>query len=93
MKRHPNHGETISLKALTLHSSLPFPPTVGSEVKRQEAEEMARLGVKKDITSHITWHVLGMIAKARKDWGEGRRAYSMARKQDPVGFALSFLVE
>lgn len=45
---------------------------------------MARTAVKKDITSHITWHVLGILAKNRKDYEEASRAFGMARKQDPV---------
>lgn len=44
---------------------------------------MARLGVRKDITSHITWHVLGILAKTRKDWPEASKAFAMARRQDP----------
>lgn len=75
--------ETIALKALTIHSSLPFPPTASSAAKAEEAEEMARLGVRKDITSHITWHVLGILAKSRRDWTEASKAFAMARKQDP----------
>ena len=77
-------AETIALKALTLHSSLPFPATTSSVVKAEEAEALARLAVKKDITSHITWHVLGILAKTRKDWDEATRAFAMARKQDSV---------
>lgn len=46
---------------------------------------MAKTAVKKDITSHITWHVLGIMAKGRKDWEEASRAFAMARKQDSVG--------
>ncbi|ORY35432.1 NMDA receptor-regulated protein 1-domain-containing protein [Naematelia encephala] len=82
LKKFPNHGETLALKALTLHASLPFPITVGALPKQEEAEQMARTAVKKDITSHITWHVLGIIAKTKKDWDEASRAFAMARKQD-----------
>ncbi|EIW67336.1 hypothetical protein M231_02521 [Tremella mesenterica] len=82
LKKLPNHGETLALKALSLHSSLPMPPTVASLPKQEEAEAMARTAVKKDITSHITWHVLGILAKNRKDWEEASRAFAMARKQD-----------
>ena len=78
------HIETLALKALTLHSTLPLPMTVGSKPKHEEAETMARTAVKKDITSHITWHVLGIFAKSRKDWEEATRAFAMARKQDNV---------
>lgn len=51
--------------------------------KAEEAETMARLAIKKDMTSHITWHVLGILAKTRKDWDEATKAFAMARKQDP----------
>jgi peptide alpha-N-acetyltransferase len=44
---------------------------------------MARLAVKKDINSHITWHVLGILAKVRRDWDEAAKAFAMARRQDP----------
>jgi hypothetical protein len=77
-------AETLALKALTLYSSLPSPLTVSTAPKQDEAEGMARLAVKKDITSHITWHVLGILAKSRKDWDEASRAFAMARKQDNV---------
>ncbi|WVN90218.1 uncharacterized protein L203_105454 [Cryptococcus depauperatus CBS 7841] len=88
LKKFPNHGETLALKALTLHSSLPEPPTASSIPKKEEAEGMARLAVKKDITSHITWHILGILAKNRKDWDEASRAFTMARKQDPDNIPL-----
>ncbi|ORX38583.1 NMDA receptor-regulated protein 1-domain-containing protein [Kockovaella imperatae] len=88
LKKFPNHGETIALKALTLHSSLPFPMTVAGLTKQEEAESLARLAVKKDITSHITWHVLGILAKTRKDWDEATRAFAMARKQDSENIPL-----
>lgn len=72
---------------MTLHSSLPTPLTASGVPKQAEAEEMARLAIKKDMGSHITWHVLGILAKNRKDWDEASRAFAMARKQDPVSAA------
>ncbi|BEI81931.1 hypothetical protein CcaverHIS002_0210910 [Cutaneotrichosporon cavernicola] len=83
LKKFPNHGETIAIKALTIHSSLPSPPTPSSVPKAEEAEAMARVAIKKDMTSHITWHVLGILAKTRKDWAEATKAFAMARRQDP----------
>lgn len=77
-------SETLALKALTIHASLPFPATASSLPKQEEAEAMARTAIKKDMTSHITWHVLGILAKSRKDWEEASRAFNMARKQDSV---------
>ncbi|OCF40829.1 peptide alpha-N-acetyltransferase [Kwoniella heveanensis CBS 569] len=88
LKKFPNHGETLALKALTLHASLPEPLTVSAVPKKEESEAMARLAVKKDITSHITWHVLGILAKSRKDWDEASRAFAMARKQDSDNIPL-----
>lgn len=32
----------------------------------------------------MTWHVLGIMAKNKKDWSEASRAFAMARKQDNV---------
>jgi peptide alpha-N-acetyltransferase len=71
-----------------MHSSLPYPPTVSSIAKLPEIEEMARLAVKKDMMSHITWHVLGIMAKNRKDYTEASRAFTQARKIDPVSHRL-----
>ncbi|WVQ81930.1 hypothetical protein IAT38_004057 [Cryptococcus sp. DSM 104549] len=88
LKKFPNHGETLALKALTLHSSLPDPITASALPKKEEAEAMARLAIKKDLTSHITWHVLGILAKNRKDWDEASRAFAQARKQDPDNIPL-----
>jgi Tfp pilus assembly protein PilF len=76
--------ETIALKALTMQSSLPYPATVSSNAKLAEIEEMARTAVKKDMMSHITWHVLGIMARNRKDYNEASKAYGQARKIDPV---------
>ena len=68
-----------------MQSSLPYPATVSSNAKLVEIEEMARTAVKKDMTSHITWHVLGIMARNRKDYIEASKAYGQARKIDPVG--------
>lgn len=84
-------AETLAIKALTLYSSLPYPMTVSALPKQAEAEDMARTAVKKDITSHITWHVLGILAKNRKDYEEASRAFGMARKQDPVSVVVKSL--
>ena len=67
-----------------MQSSLPYPATVSSNAKLVEIEEMARTAVKKDMTSHITWHVLGIMARNRKDYIEASKAYGQARKIDPV---------
>jgi cytochrome c-type biogenesis protein CcmH/NrfG len=67
-----------------MSSALPYPATVSSIAKLPEIEEMARIAVKKDMSSHITWHVLGIMAKNRKDYKDASQAFSQARKIDPV---------
>jgi cytochrome c-type biogenesis protein CcmH/NrfG len=67
-----------------MQSALPYPATVASVGKLAEIEEMARTAVKKDMASHITWHVLGIMARNRKDYNEASKAYGQARKIDPV---------
>ena len=71
-----------------MQSFLPYPATVCSNAKLVEIEEMARTAVKKDMTSHITWHVLGIMARNRKDYVEASKAYGQARKIDPVSIQL-----
>ncbi|KAK4688996.1 N-alpha-acetyltransferase 15/16, NatA auxiliary subunit, partial [Tremellales sp. Uapishka_1] len=88
LKKFPNHGETLAIKALTLHSSLPIPATAASLPKQEEAEEMARLAIRKDMTSHLCWHVLGILAKSKKDWAEASKAFAMARKLDADNIPL-----
>lgn len=67
-----------------MQTALPYPATVASIGKLAEIEEMARTAVKKDMGSHITWHVLGIMARNRKDYNEASKAYGQARKIDPV---------
>ena len=70
-----------------MQSSLPYPATASSNAKLVEIEEMARTAVKKDMMSHITWHVLGIMARNRKDYSEASKAYGQARKIDPVSIS------
>ena len=70
-----------------MQTALPYTATVASIGKLAEIEEMARTAVKKDMGSHITWHVLGIMARNRKDYNEASKAYGQARKIDPVSIA------
>lgn len=51
LKKNPDHGETLSMKGLTLNSMDPS--------KKEEAYELARRGIKNNLKSHVTWHVYG----------------------------------
>jgi hypothetical protein len=49
LKKYPDHGETLSMKGLTLNSM----------EKKEEAYELVRKGLKCDLKSHVCWHVYG----------------------------------
>jgi N-alpha-acetyltransferase 15/16, NatA auxiliary subunit len=51
LKKFPDHGETLSMKGLTLSN-------MGPE-KKEEAYELVRRGLKADLKSHVCWHVYG----------------------------------
>src|ERR1700734_2037476 len=50
LKKHPQHGETISMKSLILNHLGPS--------RKAEAYELAKKGLRYDLTSHICWHAL-----------------------------------
>lgn len=49
LKKHPDHGETLAMKGLA----------TSSMGKKEEAYQLAREGLKKDLQSHVCWHVYG----------------------------------
>jgi len=51
LKKYSDHGETLSMKGLTLNSM--------DSSKKEEAYELARRGIKNNLKSHVTWHVYG----------------------------------
>ena len=51
LKKHPNHGETLSMKGL-------LTANLGPE-KKEEAYDLVRQGIKSDIRSHVCWHAYG----------------------------------
>lgn len=48
--------------------------------KKDEGLELAKKGARFDLTSHIVWHVLGLIHKADKNYDEAHRSYMQALK-------------
>jgi len=58
--------------------------------KREEGLEHVRKGVRLDLTSHICWHVFGLVHKADKNYDEALKSYLQALKFDKVLFC-SFL--
>ncbi|THH15248.1 hypothetical protein EW146_g5195 [Bondarzewia mesenterica] len=72
LKKFPEHGETLCMKGLILtHMG-----------KREEGLELVRKGVRSDLTSHIVWHVFGLIQKGEKNYEEALKSYTQALRFD-----------
>ncbi|KAI0047730.1 N-terminal acetyltransferase A, auxiliary subunit [Auriscalpium vulgare] len=72
LKKYPEHGETLCMKGLILtHMG-----------KREEGRELVKKGVRLDLTSHIVWHVFGLIQKGEKNYEEALKSYTQALKFD-----------
>ncbi|KAL0572589.1 hypothetical protein V5O48_009367 [Marasmius crinis-equi] len=72
LKKVPEHGETLCMKGLILtHMG-----------RRDEGIELVKKGVRFDLTSHIVWHVFGLIQKGEKNYEEALKSYTQALKFD-----------
>ncbi|EJD39130.1 N-terminal acetyltransferase A, auxiliary subunit [Auricularia subglabra TFB-10046 SS5] len=72
LKKFPEHGETMCMKGLLLTQT----------GKKEEGLELAKKGARFDLTSHITWHVLGLIYKADRNYEEAHRSFTQALRFD-----------
>ncbi|TFK41639.1 NMDA receptor-regulated protein 1-domain-containing protein [Crucibulum laeve] len=72
LKKFPEHGETMCMKGLVLTH-------LG---KREEGIEFVKKGIRFDLTSHICWHVFGLIQKGEKNYEEALKSYTQALKFD-----------
>jgi len=72
LKKHPDHGETLCMKGLTL-SYLD---------KKEEAYELVRKGLKFDLKSHVCWHVFGLLYRQDRDYQQAVNCYKRALKID-----------
>ncbi|EEB88275.1 hypothetical protein MPER_13973, partial [Moniliophthora perniciosa FA553] len=50
--------------------------------KREEGIDLVKKGVRLDLTSHIVWHVFGLIQKGEKNYEEALKSYIQALKFD-----------
>jgi peptide alpha-N-acetyltransferase len=81
--------ETLAIKALIIHSSLPHNhPTATSQPKGEEADHLIKVALAKDPYSHITHHVQSIMARANKDWETAYKALTRAREIDPDNIPL-----
>jgi len=78
LKKHPEHGETLCMKGLTL-SYLD---------RKEEAYELVRKGLKHDLKSHVCWHVYGLLYRQDKDYFEAVKCYRQALRIDPENLQI-----
>ncbi|ORX62151.1 N-terminal acetyltransferase A, auxiliary subunit [Hesseltinella vesiculosa] len=70
LKKYPEHGETLAMKGIFLNNL----------DKKQEGYELVKQGVRNDLTSHICWHVYGLMHRADKNYAEASKCYTQALK-------------
>ncbi|KAI1946841.1 hypothetical protein LOZ57_003611 [Ophidiomyces ophidiicola] len=73
LRKNPNHGDTIAMKALM----------VNYQGQSDEAFGLAKTALKNDMKSHICWHVYGLLYRAQKNYDEAIKAYRFALKLEP----------
>ncbi|GAA0148143.1 acetyltransferase [Lithospermum erythrorhizon] len=78
LKKFPNHGETLSMKGLTLNCM----------DRKAEAYELVRLGLKNDLKSHVCWHVYGLLYRSDRDYREAIKCYRNALRIDPENIEI-----
>lgn len=54
--------------------------------RREEGIDLVKQGMRLDLTSHICWHVFGLIQKGEKNYEEALKSYTQALKFDRVSF-------
>lgn len=52
--------------------------------RREEGIDLVKKGVRLDLTSHIVWHVFGLIQKGEKNFEEALKSYGQALRFDKV---------
>nr|CAB3477629.1 unnamed protein product [Digitaria exilis] len=73
LKKFPEHGETLSMKGLTLNCM----------DRKSEAYELVRCGLKNDLKSHVCWHVYGLLYRSDREYREAIKCYRNALRIDP----------
>ncbi|KAF2223038.1 NMDA receptor-regulated protein 1-domain-containing protein [Elsinoe ampelina] len=73
LKKHPDHGDTLAMKALIINS----------QGRSTEAFDLAKLALKHAMKSHVCWHVYGLLYRSVKNYEEAIKAYKFALRLDP----------
>ncbi|KAI9324644.1 NMDA receptor-regulated protein 1-domain-containing protein [Zopfochytrium polystomum] len=72
LRKVPEHGETVSMKALFLcHLE-----------RRAESHELINKAIRLEISNPVCWHVYGLIYRAEKNYEQAVRCYAQAMRLD-----------
>lgn len=61
--------------------------------RREEGIDLVKQGMRLDLTSHICWHVFGLIQKGEKNYEEALKSYTQALKFDKVSINSVYVAE
>lgn len=92
LKKFPDHGgmsARSSIQCFCLPVCCPETTCMKGLIlvhmgRREEGVAMVKAGVLKDLTSHIVWHVLGLIHKGEKNYEEALKSFTQALRFDKV---------
>lgn len=73
LKKFPENGETLAMKGLI----------VNQLDRKEEAHDLVRQGLRKNMRSHICWHVYGLLYRSDHDYFQAARSYVNALRLDP----------
>ena len=77
LKKHPDHGETLAMRALVMRNMDDDLDEVNEECARTMAKAIASDG-----GSHVVWHVAGLVASKERRYGDAAKSYARALKID-----------
>lgn len=78
LKKFPDHGETTAMKGLIISF-------LG---RKEESYELVKKALRLDVTSHICWHVLGLLYRADQNYEEAIKCYRNALRNDKENLQL-----
>ncbi|XP_067944638.1 N-alpha-acetyltransferase 15, NatA auxiliary subunit-like [Watersipora subatra] len=71
-QKFAEHGETLAMKGLILNCVS----------RKEEAYDHVRRGLRNDLTSHVCWHVFGLLQRSDRKYDEAIKAYRNALRWD-----------
>ncbi|TIC20481.1 N-terminal acetyltransferase A, auxiliary subunit [Wallemia mellicola] len=78
LKKNPEHGETLAMKGLILYN-------MG---EKESGLDYVKRGVRLDLTSHIVWHVYGIVQRQEHKYEDALKSYTQALRHDSENVAL-----